>query len=52
MAAIFQNIFMNENAWISIRISLRFVHDGPINNISVLVLRINGLAPIRQQTII
>ena len=30
-------IFLNENVWISIRISLKFVHRGPINNIPSLV---------------
>ena len=42
MAAIFQTIFSNEfswmkNVWISIRISLKFVPMGPINNIPALV---------------
>ena len=30
-------IFLNENVWISIKISLNFVHKGPINNIPALV---------------
>ena len=30
-------IFLNENAWISIKISLKFVPRGPINNIPSLV---------------
>ena len=30
-------IFLNENVWISIKISLKFVPNGPINNIPVLV---------------
>ena len=30
-------IFLNENVWISIRISLKFVPKGPINNIPALV---------------
>ena len=34
---IFKWIFVNENAWISIKISLKFVSRGPINNISALV---------------
>ena len=38
MAAIFQTIFLNENVWISINISLKFVPMGPINNIPALVL--------------
>ena len=35
--AIFQCIFLNENVWISIKISLKFVPEGPINNIPALV---------------
>ena len=34
---IFRCIFMNENAWISIDISLKFVPKDPINNIRALV---------------
>ena len=34
---IFKCIFLNENAWISIKISLKFVPQGPINNIPALV---------------
>ena len=34
---IFKCIFLNENVWISIKISLRFVPKGPINNIPALV---------------
>ena len=34
---IFKCIFMNENVWISIKISLKFVHKGPINNNPALV---------------
>ena len=34
---IFKRIFFNENVWISITISLKFVPNGPINNISALV---------------
>ena len=41
MAAIYQTIFskefFNENVWISINISLKFVPEGPINNIPALV---------------
>ena len=33
----FKNIFLKENVWISIRISLKFVPTGPINNIQSLV---------------
>ena len=34
---IFKCIFLNENVWISIKISLNFVPKGPINNIPALV---------------
>ena len=34
---IFKCIFLNENTSISIKISLRFVHKGPINNIPAMV---------------
>ena len=34
---IFKWIFLNENVWISINISLKFVPRGPINNIPLLV---------------
>ena len=34
---IFKWIFLNENVWISINISLKFVPRGPINNIPILV---------------
>ena len=34
---IFKHIFLNENVWISIKISLKFVPKGPINNIPALV---------------
>ena len=37
MNAIFNRIFLNENVWISIKISLMFVPRGPINNIPALV---------------
>ena len=33
----FKRIFLNENVWISIKISLQFVPRGPIDNISTLV---------------
>ena len=35
--AIFKCIFLNENAWIPIKISLEFVPEDPINNIPALV---------------
>ena len=34
---IFKRIFFNENVWILIKISLKFVPKGPINNIPALV---------------
>ena len=34
---IFKCIFFNENVWISIKISLKFVPKGPMNNIPALV---------------
>ena len=34
---IFKRIFFNENVWIPIKISLKFVPKGPINNIPALV---------------
>ena len=34
---IFEHIFLNENIWISIKISSKFVPKGLINNIPVLV---------------
>ena len=37
MAAIFKRIFLSENVWNSIKISLRFVPKGPIDNIPVLL---------------
>ena len=34
---IFKRIFFNENDWMSIKISLKFIPEGPIDNKSVLV---------------
>ena len=34
---IFKCIFLNENIWIPIKMSLKFVSEGPINNIPALV---------------
>ena len=48
---IFKCIFLNENEWISLQISLKFVANVPINIIPALV-QINGLARTRQQAII
>ena len=33
----FKWIFLNENVWISIEVSLKFIPNGPINNITALV---------------
>ena len=35
--AIFKCIFLNKNVWIPIKLSLKFVSKGPINNIPALV---------------
>ena len=35
---LFKCIFLNENVWISIKGSLKYVAEGPINNIPELVL--------------
>ena len=48
---IFKSIFLNENIWISVKSSLKFVSKGPINNIPALDSD-KGLAPTRKQTII
>ena len=37
MATIFKYILLNENMWISIKFSLKFVPKGPIKNIPALV---------------
>ena len=50
MANIFKCIFFNENAWISIKISMQFVLKCPVNTTSVG--SDNGLVLTRQQTII
>ena len=34
--SIFKHIFVNENVWISIKISLKFVPEGPFDNILAL----------------
>ena len=46
---IFKCIFLNEDVLISIKISLKFVPKGPINDISALV---QIMAPARRQAII
>ena len=45
---IFKCIFLNENIWISIKISLKFVPKGPINNIPALASL--GLNELMQST--
>ena len=34
---VFKYIFLNENMWIPVKISLKYVPKGPINNIPALV---------------
>ena len=52
----FEYIFMNENVWISIKISMKFVPKGPINNIPALVLimawRLPGDKPLSEQMMV
>ena len=43
---IFKYIFLNENAWISIKSSLNFVHKDPIQNIPALVQILAGCWPV------
>ena len=50
-ASIFKCIFLNENVWISIKISLKFVLKGPFDTMPALV-QIYGLTQDRQQAII
>ena len=49
---IFKHIFFNENVWISIKSSLKFVPKGPINNIALLVqimaCRLVGAKPLSE----
>ena len=47
----FKCIFLNENAWISIKISLKFVTKGPNENYSRIGSD-DGLVPSRRQAII
>ena len=42
---IFKRIFFNENVWISIKISLKFVPKGPINKIPALFQIMAGRCP-------
>ena len=50
---VFKCNFLNENGWTSIRISLKFVHKGTINNIPALVQimawRQTGYKPLSEQ---
>ena len=46
---IFKSILLNENVWIPIKISQKFVPKGPINNIPAMV---QIMAPTRRQAII
>ena len=47
---IFKCIFLNENVWISIKISLKFVPKGPIDNkpalVQVMAWRLRGDKPL------
>ena len=53
---IFKCIFFNENVWLSIKISLKFVPKGPINNIPALVQimawRRSGDKPLSESTMV
>ena len=44
----FKGIFFNENAWISIKISLTFVPWGPINNIQIMAWHRPGDKPLSE----
>ena len=48
---IFKCIFLNENVWILIKISVKFVPEDPVNKYYSIGSD-NGLAPNRQQAII
>ena len=52
----FKCIFLNENVWIRIKISLKFVPKGPINNISAMVqimaLRRPGDKPLSEPMVV
>ena len=49
---IFKCLFLNENIWISMKISLKFVPKGPIDNMPATTGLDNGLVPNRRQAII
>ena len=48
-------IFLNENVWISVEISLKFATDDPINNMPALVqimaCRLSGAKPLSETMI-
>ena len=48
---IFKCVFLNEKAWILIKILLKFVPRGLVNDVPALV-HIYGLVPVRRQAII
>ena len=48
----YKRIFLNENVWISIKISLKFVSKGPLQLTIFHIGSDNGLAPTRRQAII
>ena len=53
---IFKRIFFNENVWISIKISLKFVPKGPVNSIpaliQILAWRRSGDKPLSEPTMV
>ena len=53
---IFKCIFLNENAYISVKISLKFVSKGPINNypalVQIMVLRRPGDKPLSEPMVV
>ena len=53
---IFKCIFMNENLWILIKMSLKFVTEGPINNIpalgQIMAWRRSGDKPLSEPMIV
>ena len=49
---IFKCIFLNENVWIPIKVSLKFAPRGPINNYSIIGLGRPGAKPLSEQIMI
>ena len=49
---LFESIFLNKTIWILIKISLKFVPKGPVNNVLDSIGSYNGLTPTRRQGII